>query len=249
MAVLVRFNHDGVTEQGTLEGQEVVSSSGRRYPLSRVRLLTPTVPSKIVCVGFNYRDHALELKSEVPEEPLLFLKPPSALVAHGEPVVYPPHTRQLEYEGELAVVIGRRCRNVRRDEARSVILGYSIFNDVTARDVQRVEKQWVRAKCFDTSAPYGPAVVTDIDPGHLALVTRVNGTVRQASNTRHLIFDVYTLVEAISAIMTLEPGDVIATGTPAGVGPLQPGDEVSVEIEGIGVLTNRVVRQETERTR
>ena len=241
MAVLVRFQHDGVTDQGHLEGDQVVGSSGRRLPLSQVKLLTPTLPTKVVCVGFNYSDHAQELKWEVPREPLLFLKPPSALVAHGEPIAYPAHTRQLEYEGELAIVIGQRCRNVRRDEARSVILGYSILNDVTARDVQRVEKQWVRAKAFDASAPYGPAVVTDVDPGNLALVTRVNGAVRQSSNTRHLIFDVYSLVETVSAIMTLEPGDVIATGTPAGVGPLQVGDEVSVEIEGIGVLTNRVV--------
>lgn len=243
MAVLVRFSYDGVTQSGTLEGEEVVAASGQRWPLREVKLLTPTVPSKVVCVGFNYRDHAQELNWEIPKEPLLFLKPPSALVSHGEHVVYPAHTRQLEYEGELAVVIGKRCRNVRRDEARSVILGYSIFNDITARDVQRVEKQWVRAKCFDTSAPYGPVVVTDVDPGNLNLVTRVNGIVKQSSNTRYLIFDVYTLVEAVSAIMTLEPGDVIATGTPAGVGPLEPGDEVSVEIEGIGVLTNRVVRQ------
>lgn len=242
MALLVRFAHNGEVERGTLEGGEVVSPSGRRFALQQVRLLTPTQPSKIICVGFNYSDHAQELKWEIPKEPLFFLKPPSALVAHGETVIYPSHTQQLEYEGELAVVIGRRCRNVSRDEARSVILGYSIFNDITARDVQRVEKQWVRAKCFDTSAPYGPVIATDVDPANLQLVTRVNGAIRQNSNTRYLIFDVYRLVEAASAIMTLEPGDIIATGTPSGVGELAPGDEVSVEIEGIGVLTNRVAR-------
>ncbi|HEY8485799.1 MAG TPA: fumarylacetoacetate hydrolase family protein [Limnochordales bacterium] len=242
MALLVRFVHDGTVYTGTLQGQEVVSDGGRRFPRSQVRLLTPTQPTKVICVGFNYRDHASELRWEVPQEPLFFLKPPSALVADGEPIEYPPFTRQLEYEGELAVVIGRRCRCVSREEAPSVILGYSIVNDVTARDVQRMEKQWVRAKAFDTSAPYGPVVATGLDPSNLRIVTRVNGQVRQDSSTRHLIFDVFDLVAAASQVMTLEVGDVIATGTPPGVGALQVGDEVSVEIEGIGVLTNRVVQ-------
>ncbi len=230
-------------EEATIDGSSVITASGRRIPVADARFSTPSTPSKIICVGLNYRDHAREMGRELPAEPLFFFKPPSALLAHGDAIVYPCETRRLEYEGELAVVIGRRCRNIRLGDVRSVILGYSIFNDVTARDIQNVEGQWFRAKGFDTFAPYGPVVATHIDPSNLRLVTRVNGTVRQDSSTRELAFDVPMLVAMASRIMTLEPGDIIATGTPSGVGPLQPGDEVSIEIEGIGTLTNRVTSE------
>lgn len=238
---LVRVWVEGQAQDGRVEGEEVVLTSGRRLPLREARLLPPTVPTKIVCVGFNYRDHAQELQVEIPREPLFFLKPPSALLAHGESIPYPSHTRQLDYEGELAVVIGRRCRHLRPERARDVILGYSILNDVTARDVQKVEKQWVRAKAFDGSAPYGPWVETELDPSDLRITTRVNGEVRQDSSTRYMIFDVFQLVAEASRYMTLEPGDVIATGTPPGVGPLQPGDVVEITVGGVGTLSNPVV--------
>jgi 2-keto-4-pentenoate hydratase/2-oxohepta-3-ene-1,7-dioic acid hydratase in catechol pathway len=241
---LARVLLDGQVHEVTVEGDEAVLPSGRRVPLSEVRWLPPTAPTKVICVGFNYRDHAQELSVEIPKEPLFFLKPPSALVAHGQPIPYPAHTRQLDYEGELAVVIGRRCRHLRPAEARDVILGYSILNDVTARDVQRVEKQWVRAKAFDGSAPYGPWVETELDPGNVRITTRVNGEVRQDSWTRYMIFDVFELVAEASRYMTLEPGDVIATGTPPGVGPLQPGDVVEITVEGVGTLSNPVVTTE-----
>ena len=238
---LARVLLDGRPYDARVDGDEVVTVSGQRVPVREAVFLPPTLPTKVICVGFNYRDHAQELAVEIPKEPLFFLKPPSALVAHRQPVVYPSHTRQLDYEGELAVVIGRRCRHVRREEARKVILGYSILNDVTARDVQKVEKQWVRAKAFDGSAPYGPWVETDLDPEDLRITTRVNGETRQDSSTRYMIFDVYELVAEASRYMTLEPGDVIATGTPPGVGPVRPGDVVEITVEGIGTLSNPVV--------
>lgn len=237
---LARIWLDGQALDVRVEGEEVVLPPGHRLELSTVRLLPPTAPTKVICVGFNYRDHAQELEVEIPKEPLFFLKPPSALVAHGQPIPYPAHTAQLDYEGELAVVIARRCRSVSRERAREVILGYSILNDVTARDVQKVEKQWVRAKAFDGSAPYGPWVETELDPLDVRIITRVNGEVRQDSSTRYMIFDVYELVAEASRYMTLEPGDVIATGTPPGVGPLRPGDVVEITVEGVGTLRNPV---------
>lgn len=243
MSFLARVFRGDTIEQAEVEGSVVTTQSGHRIAVGDARFSTPTTPSKVICVGFNYRDHAEELGWELPKEPLFFLKPPSALLAHGGTIVYPHETQQLEFECELVVVIGRRCRNVPVGDARSVILGYSILNDVTARDIQSVEKQWVRAKCFDTFAPYGPVVATHVDPSDLRLVTRVNGTLKQDSSTRHLAFGVFDLVAMASRIMTLEPGDIIATGTPAGVGQLQPGDEVSIEIESIGTLTNRVAAE------
>lgn len=224
-----------------VDGEWVITADGGRLGLPEVVFAPPCVPTKIVCVGFNYRDHADELGWEAPKEPLLFLKPPSAVIAHHAPIPYPRHTQQLEYEGELAVVIGQRARDVRREHALEVVWGYTIFNDVTARDVQQVEKQWVRAKAFDGSAPLGPWIASALDAGALDLTVRVNGHVRQAGNTRDMIFNVAALIEAISAIMTLERGDVIATGTPRGVGPLVAGDVVEIEIAGIGVLRNAVV--------
>ena len=198
-------------------------------------------PSKIVAVGRNYLAHIRELGHEVPTEPLLFLKPPSSMVGHGDDVVYPAATGNLHHEAELAVVIGRRCRSVTADEALAFVAGYTCANDVTARDLQESDDQWTRAKGFDTFCPLGPAVVPDLDPGNVAVICRVNGEQRQGGDTSDMLFSVPQLIAYISGVMTLEPGDVILTGTPPGVGPVRRGDLMEVEIEGIGVLRNRVV--------
>ena len=204
-----------------------------------VELLAPCCPSKIVCVGLNYVEHAKELKMKLPEEPILFLKPPSAVIGPGTEIIVPKSSERVDYEGELGVVIGKRCKAIAADEAQKYILGYTCFNDVTARDLQQKDGQWTRAKSFDTFAPFGPWIAS-IDPSDADIKTRVNGQIRQSSNTADLIFGVPSLIEFISNVMTLEPGDVIATGTPPGVGRLEKGDVVEVEIEGIGVLKNRV---------
>lgn len=249
---IVRFRVAGRTRYGSLEGSQVVEYSGtpfttfrrsrRRYPVRQVVLLAPVLPSKIVGVGLNYRGHAAEMGLPLPQEPLLFFKPPSALVGPEDPIVYPPQSRRVDYEGELAVVIRRRCRTVPRARVREVVLGYTCLNDVTARDLQSRDRHPGRAKAFDTFCPLGPCVATDLDPNDVAVETWVNGERRQCGHTRDLIFPVDELVARISEIMTLLPGDVIATGTPAGVGPLQPGDRVEVRIEGIGTLVNPVVK-------
>jgi 2-keto-4-pentenoate hydratase/2-oxohepta-3-ene-1,7-dioic acid hydratase in catechol pathway len=197
-------------------------------------------PSKVVAVGLNYRDHARELKMDIPGYPLIFMKPSTSVIGEGDPIVFPVQTQELHYEGELGIVIGKRARNVPAGKARDFIAGYTCANDVTARDLQRLDGQWTRAKSFDTFCPLGPRIVSDMDPTALEIMTRVNGEVKQRSTTANMIFDVYDLVSFISGIMTLLPGDVIITGTPPGVGPLLPGDTVEVEIEGIGTLTNTV---------
>jgi len=197
-------------------------------------------PSKVVAVGLNYRDHARELKMDIPGYPLIFMKPSTSVIGDGDPIVFPVQTQELHYEGELGIVIGKRARNVPAGKARDFIAGYTCANDVTARDLQRLDGQWTRAKSFDTFCPLGPRIVSDMDPTALEIMTRVNGEVKQRSTTANMIFDVYDLVSFISGIMTLLPGDVIITGTPPGVGPLLPGDTVEVEIEGIGTLTNTV---------
>ncbi|HNX09783.1 MAG TPA: fumarylacetoacetate hydrolase family protein [Methanothrix sp.] len=238
--MIARFMRDGVTRGGSYSQENGIISGGEVLSLEDVTLLPPCQPSKIVCVGLNYVKHAQELKMPLPDEPILFLKPPSAILAPGGQIVYPSSSIQMDYEGELAFVIGKRCRNVSADEAEKYILGYTCFNDVTARDLQRKDGQWTRAKSFDTFAPFGPWI-GKIDPSDADIKTRVNGKLVQDSNTSDLIFSVPRLVQFISAVMTLEPGDVIATGTPPGVGQLQKGDLVEVEIEGIGVLKNSVV--------
>jgi len=208
----------------------------------------PPQPSKIVCVGRNYREHAGELGNPVPAEPLIFLKPPSAIIKNGEQIVLPPAelTQRVDFEGELAVVISRRCRNLGDGEdVRGFIAGYTCANDVTARDLQNKDGQWTRAKGFDTFCPVGPELARDLDPARgVQLETRVNGKLRQSGNTRDFIFSLDVIIRYISRVMTLFPGDLILTGTPAGVGPLQPGDIVEVTIEGVGTLRNPVTRVE-----
>lgn len=197
-------------------------------------------PGKIVAVGRNYTEHAREMGGEVPESPLLFLKPPSAVIADGEAIVLPPQSAQVEHEGELVAIVGSPLRHADAQSAVAAVRGYTCGNDVTARDLQRSDGQWTRAKGFDTFAPLGPAIVGNVDVSDLAIITRVNGAVRQQGRTRDLVRTVGDLLSHISGIMTLEPGDAVFTGTPAGVGPLRDGDVVEVEIEGVGVLRNPV---------
>ncbi len=238
--IYCRFRFDGAEFSGTVEGDEVVAP-GCRKRLGDVRLLAPCLPSKIVCVGRNYAEHAAELGNALPPDPLLFFKPPSAVIGPGDDIVYPVQSKHVEFEGELGVVIGRRCRRVARTEALDYVLGYTVVNDVTARDLQRSDVQWARAKGFDTFAPIGPYIVSGLEWRGRRIRTSLNGVVRQDASTASMIFDVPSLIEYASAAFTLEPGDVIATGTPSGVGPMVGGDIVSVEIEGIGALTNQVV--------
>jgi 2-keto-4-pentenoate hydratase/2-oxohepta-3-ene-1,7-dioic acid hydratase in catechol pathway len=205
-----------------------------------VRLLTPVMPSKIVCIGRNYADHAKELGNEAPPEPIIFLKPPSALLDPGGTIVRPPSSQRVDFEGELAIVIGRTAKDVKAARWRDYVRGFTCANDVTARDLQKKDIQFTRGKGFDTFSPIGPCIEDDLDVADLRVTTRVNGETRQDGRTSQMIFACDFLFEFITAVMTLLPGDVILTGTPAGVGPLQSGETVEVEIEGIGVLRNVV---------
>jgi len=219
------------------------SDESSPVPLSSVSLLAPARPSKILCVGRNYADHAKELGNEVPAEPLLFFKPPSALIPHGDTIVLPGNLSQrVEYEGELTVVIGRTCRNLSpQDDVRRYIFGYTCANDVTARDLQKKDGQWWRAKGFDTFCPVGPIVTDEIDPwAGVQVETRVNGVIKQSANTRIFIFSLDHVIRYIAQVMTLLPGDLVLTGTPAGVGPLASGDQVEVKVDGVGSLKNSV---------
>ncbi|HRY28542.1 MAG TPA: fumarylacetoacetate hydrolase family protein [Elusimicrobiota bacterium] len=217
------------------------SPTGLVWPLKDVQLLAPCEPTKIIAIGLNYADHAREFGHKIPKEPLIFLKPASAVIGPDEPIRLPAASRQVEYEAELAVVIGRRARNVPLEGTKKYILGYTLMNDVTARDLQRSDGQWTRAKGFDTFAPLGPWIVSGISPEDLKIEAYVNGERRQSSRTSQLIFGVSRLVSHISQVMTLEPGDIISTGTPSGVGPLKRGDRVEIRVEKIGSLLNRVV--------
>ncbi len=218
-----------------------VRFTGQRYPLAEVRLLAPVLPSKVVAVGKNYAEHAREMGGEPPAEPVLFLKPSTSVTGPGDRIAYPVKlTDRVDYEGELAVIIGRLCREVPRERAEDVIFGYTCANDVTARDLQLRDGQWTRAKGFDTFCPLGPWMETGTDPSDLGITTTLNGEVRQHARTSELLWDVPSLIEYVSSVMTLLPGDVLLTGTPEGVGPLTDGDEVSVTIESIGTLTNKV---------
>jgi 2-keto-4-pentenoate hydratase/2-oxohepta-3-ene-1,7-dioic acid hydratase in catechol pathway len=250
---LIRFLKNDQPGYGLIEGEAIYAIEGPFFgkfrqgekvaTLTEVRLLAPCQPTKILAIGLNYRTHAAEAGMDVPSEPLVFSKPPSSVIGPLQPIVYPILSQQVDYEGELAVVIGRRARNVSPEKAHDFVLGYTCGNDVTARDLQRRDDQWTRTKGFDTFCPLGPYIVTDLDPTHLAIRTQVNGEIRQSATTADMVFSVAELISYVSQVMTLEPGDVILTGTPAGVGPLQPGDVVEVEIEGIGTLRNPVVSQ------
>jgi len=225
--------------------EEDIKLTGIRFPLADVRLLAPILPSKVVCIGKNYADHAREMGGEPPDEPVIFLKPSTAVCGPGDPVQRPMQlSERVDYEGELAVVIGRLCRQVPADRAAEVIFGYTCANDVTARDLQAKDGQWTRAKGFDTFCPLGPWIETDVDPADLELSTVLNGEVKQHSRTSLLLHGVHALVEYISQVMTLLPGDVVLTGTPAGIGPMEKGDQVSVTIEGIGTLSNPVTDED-----
>jgi len=247
---LARFCRRDTEHLGVVEGDHIQAAEGdvfgavrptdERYPLAEVKLLPPVRPSKIVAVGLNYKDHAEELKVELPAEPLLFLKPSSAVIGHLDPICYPPMSHRVDFEGELGIVIGKAAHHVPEHRAEEFILGYTCVNDVTARDLQGKDGQWTRAKGFDTFAPLGPWMETEIDPASLQIETFLNGERRQASTTANLIFSPRHLVSFISQVMTLYPGDVIATGTPSGIGPMEVGDQVEVVIEGIGRLVNGV---------
>ena len=209
-------------------------------PLADVKLLAPSEPTKILCVGRNYVEHAKELGNEVPKIPLIFMKPPSSVISNGETIILPPQSTQVEHEAELVVVIGKRGRHITTENAKKHILGYTVGNDVTARDLQKSDGQWTRAKGFDTFCPFGPWIDTEFDPADSVVTCRVNGQMRQMASTRDMVFNVGVLISYISSVMMLEPGDLIFTGTPSGVGQLKDGDEVSVEIEGLGEIKNKV---------
>ena len=212
------------------------------YPLEDVKILPPVSPSKIICIGLNYRDHAVELNMDLPEEPILFLKPASSIIGHGDEIIYPPQSKQVDYEVELAVIISKKVKNVRTVDALDYVAGYTILNDITARDLQQKDGQWTRAKSFDTFCPLGPWMENDFDPRNQKISLSVNGELRQDSNIKNMIFTVEELLSFISHIMTLNPGDVIATGTPPGVGSLNVGDVVEASVEEIGVLKNKIAR-------
>ncbi|WP_430505078.1 fumarylacetoacetate hydrolase family protein [Haloparvum sp. PAK95] len=233
----------GSVREGTYDTDtETVAFGGEEYALDEVDVLPPADPTKIVCVGLNYADHAAEQDSEIPDRPLLFLKPPNALSSHGDTVALPAGKDRVEWEAELAVVIGEQCRNVDADDAMDVVAGFTCMNDISNRDDQRVEQNWVRGKAFDNAAPLGPVLATPEEvPADASVELRVNGETKQASSREEFIFAVPELIEEITTYQTLEEGDVISTGTPAGVGPLSDGDTVEVEIEGVGVLEHDVV--------
>ncbi|MCD1293841.1 2-hydroxyhepta-2,4-diene-1,7-dioate isomerase [Methanocella sp. CWC-04] len=241
MTVIGRFMDNGMIFEGEVVGDKVISRADfREYGLNELKILPPCSPSKVVCVGLNYRDHAEEMKDRIPDEPVLFLKPPSSVIGHGDNIIYPAQSKRIDYEAELAVVIGKKTGHIRADKADDHILGYTCLNDVTARDLQKKDVQWTRAKSFDTFSPIGPFIVTGVDPSSLSIKSRLNGEVKQSSNTKNLIVDVRRLVEFVSGVMTLEAGDVIATGTPSGIGPMEKGDVIEIEIEKVGTLMNLV---------
>lgn len=246
---ICRFSKDGNVKIGIVEGEEIwvcnteLQKTDELWYLGEVRILAPVQPSKIVCVGRNYADHAAELGNDVPKEPLLFLKAPSAIIADGDAICIPPQSNQAEHEGELAVVIGHLCKSLSdEDDPLKYVLGYACLNDVTARDIQRNDVQFTRGKSFDTFCPIGPYIETELNLTDISIKTRVNGMVRQDSRTSQMVFPVDFLIRYISNMMTLLPGDVIATGTPSGVSTLRDGDICEVEIQGLGTLHNPVTQ-------
>jgi 2-keto-4-pentenoate hydratase/2-oxohepta-3-ene-1,7-dioic acid hydratase in catechol pathway len=247
---IARFSHQDAIKYGIVDDTDLVvlagdpmfagfDTTGDRVPLADAALLAPVIPrSKVVCVGKNYRDHAAEMGGEAPAEPLLFLKPNTAVIGPGDSIVRPPQSQRTDFEGELAVVIGRITKNVPAERALDHVFGYTIANDVTARDLQASDGQWTRAKGFDTFCPLGPAIETEFDPASATLTTRVDGEVRQQAPLSDMIHSIADIIAYASAVFTLLPGDVILTGTPAGVGPFVAGQSVEVEISGLGVLRN-----------
>ena len=247
---IVRFTTGNKAEYGILSGESIQGikgepyrkPSGHYYQLREVKLLPPCVPSKIVALGLNYRHHAEELGQPLPSTPLIFLKPSTSVIGPEDNIVYPPSSARVDYEGELGVVIKKPAWQVSVEEALDYVLGYTCFNDVTARDLQQQDKQWTRAKGFDTFAPMGPCIETELDPGNVVIESYLNGELKQRGSTSDLIYPVPELVSFISHVMTLLPGDVIATGTPSGIGPMSPGDTIEIKIESIGTLRNYVVK-------
>ena len=248
---IVRFAIDNKVRYGILEGKSIQSiedkpyrylkPSDQRYKLSEVNLLSPCTPSKIVALGFNYYSHADEFKAKPTTAPILFLKPPTAVIGPEENIVYPSSSHQVDYEGELGVVIKKPTWRVSEEDALDYVLGYTCFNDVTARDLQKEDRQWTRAKSFNTFAAVGPCIETEMDPQNAVLETYLNGERKQRANTSDFIYSVPVLINFISHVMNLLPGDIVATGTPSGVGPMNPGDTVEVKIKGIGTLRNYMV--------
>ena len=248
---LARFLKDGLVKFGIVEGENIIEIEGSifgsfkktaiSHKLDSVKLLAPCEPSKIIAIGLNYKAHAAEFNKPLPEEPMIFMKPPTAVIGNGEEIIYPHHmSRRVDYEGELGVVIGKKAHMVKKEEAKDYILGYTCVNDVTARDLQGKDVQYIRAKGFDTFAPIGPWIETDLNPLNVRIETYLNGEKKQDASTHDMIFDIYHLLSFVSHVMTLLPGDVIATGTPSGIGKMKPGDEVEIRIEGIGSLVNNV---------
>lgn len=247
---IIRFKHKGKQDWGSVHDESIHIVTGdistgatetkESVPLGEVKVLPPVLPSKIIGVGLNYVEHAKDGGFEIPKEPLLFLMPPSSIIAHMESIIYPANTNRVDYEGELGVVIGKEAKNVEESRALDYVLGYTAVNDVSARDYQDKDGQWTRGKGFDTFCPFGPVIATGLDPDNLKIKTRLNGETVQSSNTNDMIFKTARLISFISNVMTLLPGDLISTGTPLGVGPLKKGDIVEIEIEGIGILKNFV---------
>lgn len=256
----LRFYYNGKIKTGYFNGEKVIElvdpikkvlNSWKKkeylekqmkssYPLEDINFAPPIVPSKIICVGLNYKDHADELKMEIPTEPRIFLKPPSGIIGHNDIIKYPKSSNEVDYEAELAIVMMKKGKDIPIEEVHEYVGGYTILNDVTARDLQRKDEQWTRAKSFDTFAPIGPFIETEMDPMDQNISLKVNGKIKQESNTKNMIFSPKELVEFISNIMTLNPGDIIATGTPPGVGEMKSGDIVEIGIEDIGVLKNKI---------
>lgn len=251
MEHFVRFETEGNKYYGRLVGKTIYAlegnifenykETGKEYSLDTVKLLAPCEPSKAVCVGLNYRKHAAELTMQVPEEPILFIKPPSTIIDIGEEIVYWPMVNQLDYEAELVVVIGKKTHQIEARDALDYVFGYTAGNDVTARDLQKKDGQWTRSKSFDTFLAFGPSIVKGIDPSDISVQSFLNGETKQDGRTSSLIFDIPYLISFISKVMTLQPGDIIMTGTPEGVGPMKIGDTIEVRVEHIGSLINKIV--------
>jgi 2-keto-4-pentenoate hydratase/2-oxohepta-3-ene-1,7-dioic acid hydratase in catechol pathway len=249
---IIRFRKDRTAAYGILQGETVCSVGGSIfsnftvdentcYDAGAVTALPPVSPSKVIAVGLNYRDHAEEVGAPIPDEPILFMKPSTAVIGPGEPIIHPASCTRMDYEAEIALVVKHEAYRVTESDAKSFILGYTCLNDVTARDLQSKDGQWTRAKSFNTFCPIGPVIETALDPQGVNIYARLNGETKQSSNTRNFIFPIFRLFSFVSHIMTLLPGDIITTGTPSGIGAMKPGDTVEIEVEGIGVLKNPVV--------